>query len=327
MKITTKNIMSLPVLVFVIVLAGLTNVAAQRQVTNVPSGQKLEVNGNIIHRGDDSIMVMTLDKSNVYNVLISSSPSVKSNSKGVFRGGEKYDASHLLRGLRVQVVGMGNDSGELVAEKIRFNEQDLKTAQALEARMDPFEQQVNLNSQNISSNTQRISASEENQKRMAGQIEENTALAKRAQGTADSAASEAERAHKRISGLDEFDTIKTIVVPFATGSSTIGPKGKAIIDEAAAWVKTQDRKGWVVEVVGYADSTGKSAANTVLSQKRANSVIGYLVSKHNMPLHRLVQPFGAGEEGAAATNDTSEGREQNRRVEIKLLKNKGIAGN
>jgi outer membrane protein OmpA-like peptidoglycan-associated protein len=78
--------------------------------------------------------------------------------------------------------------------------------------------------------------------------------------------------------------------------------------------------------VGFADSTGKTAANKRLSERRTNSVIGYLVSKYDMPLHRLVQPFGAGVDDPAATNDTAEGRASNRRVEIKLLVNRGIAG-
>ncbi len=326
MKITAKRILWITTFIFVVMLTGMTNVLAQRQITSVPSGQKLEVNGSIIQRDPDSFRIMTLDKATVYNVLLTSGTSVKANTKGVFRGGGSYEATYLLRGLRVQVVGTGNESGQLVADKIRFNEQDLKTAQALEARMEPLEDQVATNSQNITSNTGRISATEENAKRMAGQIDENTALANRAQATADAAAKEADRANNRINGLGEFDTLKTIVVPFATGSSTLGPKGKGIIDEAAKWTSQQDRTGWMIQVVGFADSTGATAMNKTLSEKRANAVIGYLVTKYNLPLHRLVQPFGAGVDMPAATNDTAAGRATNRRVEIKLLRNKGIAG-
>lgn len=79
-------------------------------------------------------------------------------------------------------------------------------------------------------------------------------------------------------------------------------------------------------VVGFADTTGNTAANRALSEKRANSVIGYLVTKHNLPLQRLVQPFGYGESNAVAENTTEEGRAKNRRVEVRLLVNRGIAG-
>jgi len=305
MKIKVQNIFSVVAFVGVLVFAGTATTLAQGDTKRVPSGEKTKVLGLINSRGADSFILTTLDGSARYNVAISDTTSVKSNTKGVFRGGTEYGASYLLRGLRVEVEGVGNDAGDLVAKSVRFNETDLRTAQSLESRMDPVE---------------------ENARKMSGQIDENTALANRAQGTADEALASATRANTRINGLDEFDPIKTIVVQFATGSSTLGPKGKATIDEAAAWVKTQNTKGWMVSVVGYADSTGKTAANKTLSEKRANAVIGYLVSKHNLPTTRLVQPFGAGVDKPAAANDTAAGRAQNRRVEINLLVNKGIAG-
>ena len=133
-------------------------------------------------------------------------------------------------------------------------------------------------------------------------------------------------ANNRINGLDDFDPIKTITVQFATGSAKLGPKAKAEIDNAAAWVKTQDTKGWVMAVIGYADTTGSTQRNIDLSERRANAVIYYIISKYKMPLHRLVQPFGYGQLEPVAENKTAEGRAKNRRVEIRLMVNKGIAG-
>lgn len=299
--------------------------AAQTNVTSVPDGQKTKVRGYINQRSEEKLLMTNLEGAK-YWVLLSPSTSVKSNTKGVFRGGTNYEVQHLLRGLRVEVEGRGTSEGAIAATSVRFNETDLRTAQSLESRMDPLEQTV-------ASNTGRIGANEENDKRQAGQIEENTALANRAQGTADSAVTAAEkaqltadRANNRINGLGEYEPIKVINVPFATGKYALDAKGKQIIDEAAAWVKTQERTGWMVEVVGFADSTGKSEPNRVLSERRANAVIGYLVSQYNLPLTKLVQPFGAGIDDPVATNDTAEGRALNRRVEIRLLKNKGIAG-
>lgn len=305
MKIKVKNMVSVSVFVLVMAVAGTTMLFAQAEAKNVSNGEKTKVRGMINSRDADKFTMTSLDGASRYSVLLTDATSVKSNTKGVFRGGTNYGATYLLRGLRVEVEGTGNDAGALVADSVRFNETDLRTAQSLESRIDPVEQQVNTNT--------------ENAKRMSGQIEENTALG-------NAALASATRANTRINGLDEFDPVKTIVVPFATGSSTLGPKGQAIIDEAAAWVKTQNTKGWMVSVVGFADSTGKTAANKTLSEKRANAVIGYMVSKHNLPLTRLVQPFGAGVDQPAATNTTAEGRAQNRRVEIHLLVNKGIAG-
>jgi len=295
------------------------NIFGQASLKSVASGEEVKVLGIINSRQPDSFVMTTLDGTSAYTVAINDSTSVKSNTKGVFRGGKHYEATYLLRGLRVEVEGRGNSDGALAADSVRFNEQDLKTAQALLSTLAPVEAQVGANKSDIAANKERIAAGEENAKKMAGQIEENTAAAQRAQG-------EADRANNRINGLDEYDSVKTIVVPFATGRYTLGPQGRAIIDEAAAWAKTQDRKGWMVSVVGFADSTGNTASNKTLSERRSNAVIGYLVSKHNMSLTRLIQPFGAGVDAPVATNDTAAGRAQNRRVEIRLLKNKGIAG-
>lgn len=296
-----------------------TQVMGQATMARVPEGQKTKVLGIINSRDGERLVMTTLDGSARYAVMVSESTSVKSNTKGIFRGGDKYNVSYLLRGLRIEVEGMGNADGEIAAKSVRFNETDLRTAQSLESRLDPVEQQQ-------ASNTGRITAAEENAKRMAGQIEENAAMAAAAKGTADEALEAANRANTRLNGLDEYEPIRTIVVPFAVGSYTIGPKGRAIIDQAAAWAATQDRKGWMVAVVGFADSTGKTAANKTLSERRANAVIGYLVSKHGLQITRLIQPFGAGVDQPVASNATPEGRAQNRRVEIRLLLNKGIAG-
>ena len=90
-------------------------------------------------------------------------------------------------------------------------------------------------------------------------------------------------------------------------------------------VHGENLKGWVLEVVGYADSRGNTACNRSLSDRRADAVINYLVTKFNLPLRRLVQPFGYGSLNPVADNATGEGRALNRRVEIKVLVSKGLS--
>lgn len=276
---------------------------ATSQAQMVPDGKDMKILGIVLKRNADSF-TMRAQSGTEYVVALTPTTSVKTHKKGVFRGGKEYGVSYILRGLRLEAAGEGNAEGQLVANSIKFDEDDLRTAQALESRLLPMEEEA---------------------KRQAQELEENRAATKKALITADEALKSATVANNRINGLDDYDPVRTITVLFATGNSTLGPKGKAEIDNAAAWVKTQNTKGWVVAVVGFADTTGNTAANRRLSERRANSVIGYLVTKHNLPLQRLVQPFGYGDLNPVADNTTAEGRTKNRRVEIRLLVNKGIA--
>ena len=171
---------------------------------------------------------------------------------------------------------------------------------------------------------------------MAGQIAENTALAsdarakaEAAQRTADQAFKDAALANNRINGLDDYETIRTISVLFKVNSSILNATARQTIDEAAEWGKAEKAKGntngWLVEVVGFADTTGNTARNRALSERRSKTVIQYLVGVHGLDLRRLVQPFGFGDSKPVADNKTAEGRAKNRRVEIRILQNKGIA--
>jgi outer membrane protein OmpA-like peptidoglycan-associated protein len=316
MKVVNRLLM----LVFLVALASTAEVSAQ-----IANGQKVEkLKGVVTKRSPDSFTMGDTMGGNQTTVLLTPSTEVKSHKRGVFRGSKDYGASYILRGLRLEVDGVGNDQGQIVASKIRFDEQDLRTAQALKSTVDPIEAETNA----------KLKAQQEEQERLAGQLAETSAVANQARADAAKAQDDAKKAqdtadyaNNRINGLDDFDPIKTITVNFATNSSTLGPKAKQTIDDAADWVKTQNTKGWVVAVIGYADSTGNSARNRALSEKRANAVIYYLVTKHKLPPQRLVQPFGYGQLEPVAENKTASGRAKNRRVEIRLMANKGITGN
>lgn len=321
MRIINSRLFYVISFALIVCIGTVAQISAQQNFRSVGNGESVKQKGVIVTRSGDSLTMRDVAGSDMYYVELGPGTKVQTYKK-VFKGGDQYPASYLLRGLRIQVTGTGNADGHIVAKQIDFDPQDLRTAQALQVSVDPVEAQAEANRKKIEEDAARIAAQEENAKRMAGQIAEADAAAARAQAAAD-------RANNRINGLGDYDLIKTVVVPFATGSYALGPKGKSIIDEAAKWAKGQPeeaKKGWMVAVIGFADSTGNTAKNKTLSEKRANAVIGYLVTKHSLQLTRLVQPFGAGVDMPAATNTTAAGRAANRRVEIRLLLNKGIAG-
>lgn len=332
MGISSNKLTGLLTVAFLLVLANAGNAFAtgslttnnkQPALSTAPQEEVKQFKGIVIKRDPDSFTMSETTGGTQTTVLLTEKTEVKSHKKGVFRGSKEYAASYILRGLRLEVDGTRNGDGQIVADKIRFDEQDLRTAQALKATLDPVEAEAQEN----------LRKQQAENERLAGQIEENQALTAKAQASADAAAeaarkaqTTADNANNRINGLGDFDPIKTITVYFKTGSDALTPEAKTEIDNAAAWVRTQDRRGWVMAVIGYADTTGNSQRNIDLSERRANAVIYYIVSKYKMPLNRLVQPFGYGELEPVGENTTKEGRAKNRRVEIRLMVNKGIAG-
>lgn len=322
--------LQLAAVAFVLILAGVGNtygakrlaVTGQPMVVS-PQEEVKKMKGVVVKREPDSFTMSETSGGPTTTVLLTPATEVKSHKRGAFRGSKEYPESYILRGLRLEVDGVRNSDGTITASKVRFDEQDLRTAQALKATVDPVEAELN----------QKLKEQQQEQERLAGQIAETQAVAaaateaaQKANEAAAKAQNTADYANNRINGLDDFDPIKTVTVTFASGSAKLGPQGMKTIDEAAAWVKTQDRKGWVMAVIGYADTTGNSQRNIDLSERRANAVIYYIVSKYKMPLNRLVQPFGYGQLEPVAENKTKEGRAKNRRVEIRLMVNKGIAG-
>jgi len=228
-------------------------------------------------------------------VLLTDRTSVKSKG-GFFRFGKDYDVTSLLRGLRVEVEGRGNQDGQLVADKVRFDSGDLKTAKVVDSRVAPVE---------------------DANRRLSGQVEEAGEISKLARD-------EAGKANSRISALDDYNVQDSIAVLFKVNSAVISADDRHALDELAT--KAMSTKGYVIEIAGYADSTGNTARNRALSQQRADAVVRYLQENHDIPLRRMITPFGYGELRPVADNSSAEGRRQNRRVEVKILVSKGMSG-
>jgi len=296
--------------------------AKNARVVPAPHGVKQKMIGVIATRENDSIKIRDPGGAETI-VLITPGTSVSTHRK--FGGRDRYPVTYLMRGLRVQVQGVGDADGNLVAEWIRFNEKDLRNAQAVETT-----------DELASDNAVRLAEAEATAVKLAAEIQVAQATAdvakakaEAAQVMANQAFKDAAMANARINGLDSYDLIKTIPVLFGVGRSTLTPDARGALDEAAAWAKAEkDRgntNGWLVQVVGFADSTGNTAKNRALSSRRAKSVIDYLVLKYDMDIRRLVQPYGYGDSKPIASNKTAAGRAQNRRVEVRILQNRGIA--
>jgi outer membrane protein OmpA-like peptidoglycan-associated protein len=128
----------------------------------------------------------------------------------------------------------------------------------------------------------------------------------------------------RFMALSEYDVKGQATMKFKVGSAKIAPEDEEQLKQLAQ--TATGLKGYIIEVTGYADSTGDAAMNTKLSENRAEAVVTYLVQQGSVPVRHIVAPGAMGEYGAAAPNETKAGRAENRRVEVKVLVNKGITG-
>jgi len=319
-----KMFSSLMLAVFLLAFSASVGFAQDTTATagsrTVASGEKMKLKGVVTRRDSDTFTVRDINGVDTV-VRLDNNTSVKTKG-GFLRGGSNYGQTQILRGLNLEVEGRGNGSGELLAQKIRFNESDLRVARAVESRAAPLEDRA-------STTETKLSQVEQNAQRLSGQLDELAAVANTAKGgaraaqeTADSAVAGVNATNDRISALDDYVPQDVLAVNFKVGSAVLSADSKTKLDEIAT--KAMNAKGYVVEVSGFADATGSVARNRALSQRRADNVIRYLVENHQIPLRRIVTPYGFGESNPVAENDSREGRAQNRRVEVKLLVNKGL---
>jgi outer membrane protein OmpA-like peptidoglycan-associated protein len=296
-----------------------TSSANSGSSASVASGQKMKLKGVVTRRDADTFVVQD-QTGNAYTILLNDRTSVKTKG-GFFGGGTNYGVTAILRGLNLEVEGRG-DGTNLVAEKIRFNDSDLRTARTVEANVTPVENRVGAAEG-------RIGQVEQNATRLSGQLDELAAVsnaarggAKAAQETADAAVAGVNATNERISALDDYQSQSNQGILFKVGSATLSPEAKQQLDQIAQ--QAGGAKGYVLQVSGFASSDGATEANRRLSQRRAETVIRYLVENHNIPLRRIITPYGYGELQPVADNSSREGREQNRRVEVQVLVNRGL---
>ena len=258
----------------------------------VPNGSKLKFKGVVVGRDADTFTIRDRNRTD-YQVLITDRTSIKTYG-GFFSGGKKYPVTDILRGLIVEVEGRGDVQGQLVADKIRFRESDMRAATTTDTRVGPVEAE---------------------QQRISGQMDELYAIAAEAR-------TEVKAVNERVSALDDYDVQDTVAVTFRVNSAILSPEATQQLDGLAE--KALAAKGYMIEVAGHTDSTGSDAKNFKLSQARAEAVVQYLAVAHKIPLRRFVTPMGYGKTESVADNTTASGRAQNRRVEAKLIINRGL---
>jgi OOP family OmpA-OmpF porin len=117
--------------------------------------------------------------------------------------------------------------------------------------------------------------------------------------------------HSRVSSLDDYDTKYSTTVYFATNKYDLSDQAKKDLDQLVQ--QALPLRGYMIEVAGYADTTGNAKRNQELSDLRAQEVVRYLQQVGKVPLRRVMAPVGLG---------TSQSAAENRRVEVRVIVNK-----
>lgn len=284
--------------------------------------EKAQVKGMIKSRTGETLLVTSANGEST--VLLTDDTKTRDN-KGLF-GLDKQIMSNavLIPGLKVKVDGTSGDQGQIVAKTITVDGDDLETAEMIQSGLHPTAEQVAANMQAISANQQGIVANKVELAAQKESIETNQQNISSNRQQIEENIRDTEENTRRFMTLADYDVKNEATVKFGIGSATVSAVDREELKKLAD--SAVGTKGYIVEVIGYADSTGSAAMNTKLSEDRAKSVVTYLMQQCGVPSRHIVAPGAMGEYGPAAPNETKAGRAENRRVEVKVLVNKGIAG-
>jgi outer membrane protein OmpA-like peptidoglycan-associated protein len=273
------------------------------------AAQTAKAQGLITGRSGETLTLQTQDSSKL--VVVLTDDTKVAQIEGVFKARRKQmSMAALIPGLQVQVEGSYNAQNQLVASSIKFKGNDLEDAQSIQAGLEPTKEEV----------AQQKAALARQQQEMQEQQEQMAV----AQAKIDANKAAIEAANKRFGQLDDFNILDEVTVYFGNGKVALDPKYNAELLQLAEKAKTIT--AYTIQVKGYASSVGSASLNQQLSEDRANNVAQFLMQQGHIPLTNMLAPGAMGESRQVGSDQTAEGQAQNRRVVVRVLQNKGIAG-
>jgi outer membrane protein OmpA-like peptidoglycan-associated protein len=277
--------------------------------------ETVKVEGLIKGRSGDLVILQT--KENPDLVVELKDGTDVGQVQGVLKArNKKMSMAALIPGLAISVEG-SYDDGQLVAQKVRFKGNDLKHAEAIEAGMHETKLQAQQNQEELEKHKAELDA-----QKQALQQQEAKVAANKAAIAANKTAIDA--AVARFGQLDDYYILDEVTVYFGNGKIKVDPKYPPQL--LALVEKAKTINGYMIEVKGYASSTGNVASNQKLSEDRANNVTNILLQQGKVSLTRMLAPGAMGESEQVGNEKTQEGQAENRRVVVRVLQNKAIAG-
>lgn len=281
--------------------------------------KKAMAKGTIQSRSGDLVTIRDRKSGDVAVVVLGDTTKIERTGDFRLRHSE-MDITAMVPGLTIDAEGVGNGKGQLDAKKITFDPNVFNVEVA-------EEKQIEAN-KSAASHAQTTA-------------NQGVAAAGRAQSSADQAQSSANQnavlvgavavtdaeavqlVNQRVSDLGDYKTVAEAGVFFDTGEATLSDSDKAALTNLAQGATSIPN--YMIEVAGYSSSSGTKDENLKLSDARAEAVANYLRDSGNIPIRRILTPAGYGATHPAVSNQTSEGRDINQRVDVKVIVNKGVS--
>jgi len=280
------------------------------------AAQSTKVEGIIKARNGDTMILQASSSPNLV-VLLTDSTQV-GQVQGVFKARRKQmSMAALVPGLQVKVEGTYDNQNQLVASSVSFKGNDLEDAEKIQAGMHETKVQVQQNQAELEKHNAELKAQNEALQQQQAQLTEHQAKIAANKAAVDAAIA-------RFGQLDDYYIFDELTVYFDNGKIKVDPKYNPQLVALADKAKTID--GYMIEVKGYASSVGSVSLNQRLSEDRADGVTNVLVQQGHIPLTRMLAPGAMGESHQVGNDKTAEGQAENRRVVVRVLQNKGIAG-
>ena len=277
--------------------------------STIVAAESVKVEGIIKARNGDTMVLQTSDTP-ALTVLLTDDTQV-GQVQGVFKARKKeMSMAALIPGLPVKVEGTYNNEKQLVAKSVSFKGNDLQQAQAINAGLHETEEQAQKNKAELEKQNAAL------------QQQQQQVAANKAAIAANKAAIDA--AVARFGQLDDYYIFDELTVYFGNGQVKVDPKYTPQLMALAQ--KAKAINGYMIEVKGYASAVGSVALNQQLSEDRANAVTNILIQQARVPLTRMLAPGAMGESEQVGNNKAAETEAKNRRVVVRVLQNKAIAG-
>jgi outer membrane protein OmpA-like peptidoglycan-associated protein len=280
------------------------------------SAQTVKVEGIIKGRAGNTMTLQTSDTPKL--VVVLNDTTDVAQVQGAFKVRKKeMSMAALIPGLPVQVEGTYDAQNQLVAKTVRFKGNDFEQAQAIQAGVHETQAKAAANQAELQQQADALAAQN------AALKEQQAALDEQAKKIAANKASIAANS-ARFGQLDDYYILDEVTILFGNGKVKVDPKYNAPLLALAE--KAKSYNGYSVQVKGYASSVGSAAVNQKLSVERADNVTNILLQQGHVPLTNMLAPGAMGESHQVGTDKTAEGQAENRRVVVRALLNKGIAG-